>query len=151
MEQKNPIVPEKVEAMEAMPKEMLNDNYMMMRSQVGYHTAIKAVRERDLVTVREKFFKECEAASENFFYKWQVNTKDGKKKTVEGKSYQLARALMTAYGNCVCNAYITNQDNDFIYLVAEFIDLENGVTANGTKLQIWQGGRNNRWKIVEVQ
>lgn len=135
MNQEESLQPESSELVNSSSQALLQANLGLMRSQAGYHTAIKVMKPRSLVEVQKNFLKECELAGESFFYSWPVKNKDGKVTIVEGKSFGLAKALMTHYTNCVCIPHLVDQDENFFYLECDFIDLENGTTTSRPFIQ----------------
>jgi len=50
-------------------------------------------------------------------------------KAIDGPSIRLAEIAMSCYGNCVADAHVTNEDENFIYATGSCRDLENNVAV----------------------
>jgi hypothetical protein len=101
----------------------------MQRVQSEHITAIAVQVPRDIEQVTKDVLEEATLAGDEFFYSWTVDTKDGKKKTVEGVSVDGAMTLLRNWGNASVTLKIVDEGPQHWVFEAMFIDFEKGFTV----------------------
>ena len=99
----------------------------MQRTQTQYTTAVSVQHPRSIAKIANNVFEEARLAGKSFYYRWTVNSKDGKK-MIEGPSIDLTMALCRHYGNCAIDLIAEETPTHFM-IKATFIDLESGMSS----------------------
>ena len=99
----------------------------MQRTQTAYTTAVSVQHPRSIAKIAHNMMEESRMAGKSFYYRWQVNSKDGKK-TVEGPSIDMTMALLRYYGNIALELEVDETPTHYLFK-ATVIDLESGMSS----------------------
>ena len=99
----------------------------MQRTQTQYTTAVSVQQPRSIAKIAHNMMEESRMAGKSFYYRWQVNSKDGKK-TVEGPSIDMTMALLRYYGNIALELEVDETPTHYLFK-ATVIDLESGMSS----------------------
>lgn len=108
--------------------DLLAKGDVLVKSEVGYHTAISVQKPRQLDAVVTAVMREAVYGGDNFYYRWPAKTKDGKTKIIEGGSIGLALAIAREWTNCAIPVEVEEKNGYWIFTAA-FVDLEKGFTV----------------------
>ena len=113
--------------------ELLIEGRELQKLEVGpeqfYQTAIKVQKPRDIEKVKRACLYEAEIAGDLFYYQWQVTTKGGQKRQVDGVSINGAMAIARNFGNCAVPVSVEREVDGADLFKAAFVDLETGFTV----------------------
>lgn len=103
----------------------------MVRTQVGYQTAVHVTKPRDLDRIRKSVTQEAVFTRDDFYYSMTFRDKnsDSGKSLVEGPSIDGAMILLRNWGNAVCEPEVVEESMSHWVFKATFIDLETGFTS----------------------
>lgn len=87
--------------------------------------AMKVAVERHNGKVLAKLKAIAASAGDDFFYRWPVNGRDGKKDWVEGPSVKCTNAVAREFGNCTVKVRAFDQGAHWM-IQAQFVDLQTG-------------------------
>lgn len=100
----------------------------LTQTKTNFVTAVTVQVPRKIEEVAEKVISEARLAGSSFFYGWNVKTKDGKTKRIEGESVDLALSFIRNYQNCASDIEIIEETPTHWTLKSYVIDLETGFT-----------------------
>jgi hypothetical protein len=107
--------------------EVINSGQAIQKAGDKYITAVAVQRSRSIRMVAEKVFDEAVAAGADFFYRWEIKTKTGKKVEVKGASIDLAMCFARNYMNALVGSECEEYPTRYVF-TGFFVDLENGTT-----------------------
>lgn len=114
--------------------DLLREGKTLIKSEVGYHTAISVQKPRDIDKIVENVLKEAEFGGQEFFYSWPVKLRTGGQKIISGGSIGLAISLAREWTNCAIPVEVSENEDCYIFR-AGFVDLEKGFTLMRTYRQ----------------
>jgi len=101
----------------------------LLQSMDRVYGSQQIARPRDEELLRQRLIKAADMAGEDWYYSWEVKTKDksGKEvtETIEGPSRKLTDALVQMFGNCDLDTRSMDMGDHWLFL-SRFIDLETG-------------------------
>lgn len=100
----------------------------VQRIDVPFMTAMRVQVPRDADVVIKRSIAEARLMGEDYFWGWDVNTKDGKKQ-LAGMSIDGAMMLIRQWGNAVVIPEVVAEEADHWLFRATFIDLESGTSV----------------------
>jgi len=130
-----PSVLDTIDVFSGMPKDdpatnamqTMADGGAMQQVKTGYTTAVSVQKPRSLSLVVNKVLEESALAGQNFYYGWNVKSKDGTTSRIEGPSIDLAMCLSRNFGNCAVDIDCQETPTHYLF-TGTFIDLETGFT-----------------------